>query len=333
MVAAKYEFPKVNGDIDYAEEGNAFLQALKNTCDMSMQSTTTIDVMTEEVTAFKIVDLFTDSTGDNNTVDTGTTTATYNTTYDIYHCPLSISTVVGEPGMETVVDWVYTETDTSGTYSGTQTAAWASEGTNSYLFTVNGGSTAGDKNRIGRTVNFDNIDFISFDYNITEPGTSTAFQTAVAYIDAVNIFSVSLSSTGTGTQVYNCQAITGNKTLYFGINHADGGGTINNQKFYVDNIKTYTTTAFVQSAATTISGTYTSAFVRPRYLYANPTGTSVTHQISLDGGSNYSTATSDGNIIDLTGLSGTSLICKTSLNADSNHYHTPAIKGWCVLLW
>jgi len=329
-MANEGEFPKIDGDILYGSEVNAFLQALKNTGDLSLASTTTIDVMNEEVTAFKIVDLFTDSTGDNNTVDTGTTTAIYNTGYDVYLCPLSLSTVVGEPGFETVAGWTYSENDTAGTYSGGQDSGWSSEGAYSYRLRVQA-ANPNDYGQILQSVDFTNINYMSIDIHLAG-GSSSYDAHARVYIDSDLYYDASLPDGTTDVTIFiDCTQYAGNHNLIFkliSVNLYDSDGS-----FYIDNIKTYCTDAFVQSAATTISGNYTHAFVRPRLLHPLPTGTSVTSQISLDGGSNYSSDTDNGSVIDLTGLSGASLICKTHIKTDTNHYKTPMIKGWSVMLW
>jgi len=299
---------------------------------LSLQSTTTIDVQNEEVSAYKIVDLYTDSSGDNNTVDIGTTTSTYDTTSNAYYCPLSLSTVVGEPSFETIAGWNYTEVDTGSKITGAQDNGWSTDGTYSYKITFGDAPVVGEYGQIARSVNFDNINRLDIDLKTVDEGADTGYDCRVRiYIGTDLIYNASPKPYAVRKLSFDLTAYTGTHDLKLQLYAADTWRL--NVSVAFDNIKTYCTDSFVQSVATTISGTYTSAFVRPRLLHPLPSGTSITHEISLDGGANYSSETNDGNIIDLTGLSGTSLICKTHLKTDTNNYKTPMVKGWCVLLW
>lgn len=322
-------FPKIDGDILYASEVNIMMQLLKNNADIVMLTTDNLDIM-DDITAYKIADLFDDANGHKNTVSTSDTTAQYESTTDNYICDLSLSTVITEPSFETVSTWTYSELDTSGNMSGGQDSGWSTDGTYSYRLRAQK-ANYNDYCQILQSVNFDNIDYLAIDiqlYNENETYSSTAR----IYIDSDLYYDVHIQGTTNTTLYIDCSSYTGNHNLIFKLLGNDPGH-IHSGSFYIDNIRTYCSDSIIQSVSTTISGTYTYAFVKPKYYYPNPTGTSVTHEISLDGGSNYSNETNDGNIISLSGLSGTNLICKTNLKTDTNGYHTPAIKGWVVLLW
>ncbi|HQO99296.1 MAG TPA: hypothetical protein PL042_01620 [Caldisericia bacterium] len=322
-------FPKTDGDILYANEVNTLLQSFKNNADIVMLTTDNLDIM-DDITAYKIADIFDDSTGHKNTISTGDTTAIYETITDTYICDLSLSTVITEPSFETVSTWTYSELDTSGNMSGGQDSGWSTAGTYSYRLRAQN-VNYGDYGQILQSVNFDNIDFLAIDIRLYDESASY-FPTARIYIDSDLKYDVHITEGTTDATLYiDCSSYTGNHNLIFKL-IANVSGETPSGSFYIDNIRTYCSDSIVQSTSTTISGTYTYAFVKPKYYYPNPTGTSITHEISLDGGSTYSSETNDGTIISLSGLSGTSLICKTHLKTDSNGYHTPAIKGWVVML-
>ena len=333
MVVLENEFPKVDGDYIYGSEVNAFFQALKNSADIVMLTNDNLDIMDENVVAYKIADIFEDSDGHKDTVDTGNTTAEYDATLDIYYCALDLSTVVTEPSFETVVGWTYSELDGNAVYSGAQSATWSSVGSNSYKISQSSEAQVGDYAYITQSVNFDNINFISMDlHRVVNSGDSNLSSYSIK-IGSTEISTGNVKVMDDFTLFYNCSAITGSETLSIGLRQVDESFNMD-VDFYVDNIQTHFSDSFVQSDTITVTGTNTTAFVKPKYYYATPTGASITHQISLDDGSTWSTESDDGDLIDVSALSDTgNLICKTHLKPDGNGYHTPAILGWSVQMW
>jgi len=95
-----------------------------------------------------------------------------------------------------------------------------------------------------------------------------------------------------------------------------GGATV-----YADTI--------IQSAATTIPASQTKVMVVPLMYEALETGDTITTDISIDGGSTYTTGLATNEWSSITSTTGTSLIAKLNLNTNDGTT-TPKVKGWAV---
>ena len=89
--------------------------------------------------------------------------------------------------------------------------------------------------------------------------------------------------------------------------------------------------AIVQSAAVTIPAGKTLVYVTP-LLYEALTGDdAITVDVSINGGTNYTTGLDINKLETITSATGTSLIIKLNLDTDDGST-TPKVIGWCVLL-
>jgi len=324
------------GNLIKSSEVNAnYNETLKGQCDNALLNTTSIDVQGIVGSPFKIVDLFTDSTGDNNTVSTGDTTAEYYATSDYYRSAFNGSSTVLEPGFETVASWTYSEVDTLGKYTGGQSTDWATEGTNSYRLRVATSSAniiSGEYAKVAQTVDFTNINMIRFDYKTVKSGTGAWF-TLTGYIGATRILIRGLDEDTTSFVEYDCSAISGNQSLYFQLSciSSEVSVTLDN-KAYIDNIETDFADAFIQSVDTNVGTGFNSAYIRPKLYKAIPSGADITCYVSLDGGSTWTAESNINEIIDLSALSDTGhLVVKLNLNTDTTV--TAKASGWCCVLF
>ena len=315
-----------------SEVNGNFNELLKGQCDNALANTTSIDVQGTIDSPFKIVDLFTDSTGDNNTIDTGTTTALYYSTGSYYLSNLILSTIITEPSFETVVTWTYNEVDTNNKLSGAQSSSHATEGTKSYELISAASPANSDYNEITQSVDFTNIDKLEFDYYMTTAyvGANPTFD---VYIDAIQVFTTNVATNKNTalTEIIDCASITGTKTLKFRLSQNNGAGS-STIEIYIDNIRTTPNNSFIQSVDTNVGTGFNYAFVRPKLYEAIPTGATITAYVSLDGGSTWSSESNINEIIDLSALTDTGhLVVKMNLN--SAGITTAKCLGWSVLLF
>lgn len=327
---------KINGDSTQIEENtDNILINLKMQSDLALLNTTSIDVMDLIDTPFKIVDLFTDSTGEKDTVSTGDTTAMWNIVELSYLNNLPISNIVLEPGFETVVNWTGSlEHVGHGSYG--QSTTWKTEGTYSYKLTGNTGSGGGGGGALVTQTNIDftNIDYLAFDYNLSNPTSSGGSYMVGSFL--IGATSVTLPANTTGTYVYDCSAITGTQNLIFRLFVGHVGTSSANGTMYIDNIRTFTGTEYLDSVMQSVSksvGTgYNYAYIRPKLYEAIPTGATITCNVSLDGGSTFTDESNINEIIDISALTDTGhLVVKMNLNTDGTS--TAKVSGWACLLW
>ena len=249
-------------------------------------------------------DIYTISGGYLNTIDTGNTTANYSQNYS--------NAVLGTPENSDDV------TKTGYTYSFTTTMTainpgyishikfYISTGQDLHITIVQNSETILDK--IGTSVTGNNDISISLsEYTkIIEAGEFTiSFRNNISKVD-------SQSSTKTNFS-YSNQTIPAQDTS--------------------TNWLTYVPVTFsnkiVQTNAQTLSFTPTKAMIIAHETTTGPS--SVTYDLSTDGGTNYQTGLSSGEEITLTNT-GTSLILKQNLNAGASSDEASAT-DWGVLFW
>ena len=277
----------------------------------------------------KLIDKFLDSTGQNNTVDTGTTTGTFDTSY--YKCnQYMVSNPVGEPGFETVTGWTYSET--SSDFAGAQDATNKTEGTYSYKLSCSETPGAGGKyGQITRNVDFTDINTLYFDETYPDPGGSGI--KARVYIDSTLARNQDTNGgVSWTTRSIDVSSYTGTLALtfryYYSDNYAQAG------TWHIDNIKCAGDDYYdsiLQSAVATVPTGMTKVFVTPLMYEALATGDGITADVSIDNGSHYTTAVPINTWTAITSANGTQLIVKANLNTNDGTT-TPKVLGWCVLL-
>lgn len=282
-----------------------------------------------------MIDKFLDSSGQNNTVDTGAgTTALYRSSNKYYECTLDLSTIILDPSFESVTNWTYSETKS--TYTGEQSTSYVTDGTYSYALTATGGDE--DQNRycqILQNVDFTNIKRIKFHIHTESTGQSRAFSYVSVTAGATTIYSKANYydvPSYTGWVDVDVSAVTGAQDLIFRCGCNACTNIYPNTYLWIDGIRTYPLVdAIVQSVATTIPSGKTKVFVTPLMYEALAAGDSITCDISTDGGSNYLTSQDINKWIDVSSLSNTgSCIVKLNLNTGDGST-TPKILGWRVL--
>ena len=98
-----------------------------------------------------------------------------------------------------------------------------------------------------------------------------------------------------------------------------------------NNVGTNYDNSIIQSTTTTISTGNSKVFITPLLYEELATGDSITADISLDGGTTYTTNIPINTWSDITSTDGTSLIAKLNLNTGDGTT-TPKVEGWSVLL-
>ncbi|HQO99295.1 MAG TPA: hypothetical protein PL042_01615, partial [Caldisericia bacterium] len=306
---------------------------LKLAIDNTLLNTTSIDVMNLIDSPFKIVDLFTDTTGDNNTVDTANTTAYYFDTIDSYLSTPLISTIILEPGFETVSNWIYSESGDPNNTSGGVVTSWKTEGTYSYQLVHSGAAGESTYNQILQNVDFTNISNLFIDYSIFFNGNSTYNVRADVLVGETILKSIlstrTTNITVSGTWNIDVSSITGNQDLIFRLyKPSEVSGSA---EFRIDNIRTNFSDTLIQSSSQSVGTGYSFAMVRPKLYESIPSGATITCNVSLDGGSTFTSESNINEIIDLSGLTDTgNLVVKLNLNTDGTV--TSKVSGWaCVL--
>lgn len=170
---------------------------------------------------------------------------------------------------ETITNWTYSESDiTSGYITGTQSSDWATDKIYSYRLYIKGNINKTNYGQILQSVDFTNVDFISFDYKLVcTYNVGPTYTSAYANIGATNIFTKAFvrNTTETGTILYDVSAITGNQDLVFRIQPTQDNASINTY-FYIDNIKLYLkspTDIFTINSLLTSSQGYATATILP----------------------------------------------------------------------
>lgn len=169
---------------------------------------------------------------------------------------------------ETITNWTYSELDSYENFTGTQSSDWATDKIYSYKLSINANPGRTDNySQILQSVDFTNVDFISFDYKLVcTYNFGPTYASAYANIGANNIFTKAFvkNTTETGTILYDVSAITGNQNLVFKI-QPTSTGTSSGNNFYIDNIKLYlkspTNIFTINSLLTSSSGTATASLL------------------------------------------------------------------------
>jgi len=134
--------------------------------------------------------------------------------YDInsnYNTNIDINYPILEPSFETIENWAYSESDPSGTMSGNQSTSHVTDGVKSYrLLKGTDTSTNGNYARISQNINFDNIDWIYFDYYYVNQDSDVHF---IVKIGSSTLFD--LTSNSSSDINYDCSSINGVQTLSF----------------------------------------------------------------------------------------------------------------------
>jgi len=274
----------------------------------------------------KLIDKFLDSTGQNNTVDTGTTTGIFDTSY--YKCnQYIVPNPVGEPGFETVTGWTYSET--AGDFAGAQDATTKTEGTYSYKLSCSGApGTGGKYGQITRNVDFTDINTLYFDELYSNPDGSGV--KARVYIDSTLARDQDTNGgVSWTTRSIDVSSYTGTLALtfrYYYSNYGDAG------TWLIDNIKCVGDDYYdsiVQSAVVTVPTGMTKCFVTP-LMYETLTGSdTITADVSIDNGSNYTEDVPINEWTAITSANGTQLIVKANISTNDGTT-TPKILGWAV---
>lgn len=323
------------GNLIKSSEVNAnYGEILKTSIDNALLNTTSIDVMDLIDSPFKIVDLFTDINGSNNTISNYQdyeSNLISNLTYFYISSDFTQSTVykILEPSFETIANWSYANYPTGCTAE--QFLGNSVNGNYSSKLVVSNTTNYGWYARVSQSnIDFTNIVGISFWVNFT----GTIYRLRV-YADTDLIYT-SPASISDFVNI-DTSAITGNKTLKFEVN-AEGyeGGNPGSGTAYIDFIKEYSSFTLVsgsiQSVNKNIGTGYKYAFVRPKLYEAIPSGADITCNISLDGGSTFTAESNINEIIDISALTDTGhLVVKMNLKTDGTV--TSKVSGWACLLY
>jgi hypothetical protein len=188
-----------------------------------------------------LIDKFLDANGQNNTVDTGTTTAEYRPG-KLYVCIGTSS--ISEPSFETVSSWTYSETDSD--FTGARDSGWASKGTYSYKFTNGGGSIGSNTYaQILQSTDVTDWESVSLDYNIT--AISGAGEMTLQLIIGNTIIASVPLTVSSGTLSGDCSAINGTQNVIIKVLAGAGGVSNNPMVCYVDNLTTQYASSVLQS--------------------------------------------------------------------------------------
>jgi len=256
--------------------------------------------------SLKLVDKFLDSTGQNNTVDTGNTTGEYRTA-KYYACAGSSS--IAEASFETVSSWTYSETDAN--FTGARDSGWASKGTYSYKFT-NGGSaiSANAYAQILQSTDVTSWNSISLDYNIT--AISNAGEMTLQIIFGSTVIASTELTVSSGTLIGDCSAINGTQNVIIKILAGADDGSSNSMVCYVDNLTTQYTDSIVQSVATTIPSGQTKICCVPLMYEALSGSDNITFDVCLNPIATYSIATYGGSSEIVTASYGYTILANTN---------------------
>jgi hypothetical protein len=324
-----------NGDVANAEHVNVnFNEFLKLQGEKAINDVTATASGVLAGSSQVMIDKFLDSTGQNNTLNVSNRSLTYGIFIDankIYNCNKALAiNPISNPNFDDNSDWTYAESDTYGTYSGDINSDWSTYGTYSYKLKKTGNNAVnGNYAQITQTVNFTDIDSISFDYTFSQSN----HHRVDVIIDGTTVYNVTTAGTFYDV-VIDTSAYTGSKTLTFKLNCIASQSATINANLQIDRIVANGTTyknSIIQSVATTIPTGMTKVFVTPLMYEALATGDGITADVSIDNGSNYTTDVPINEWTEITSANGTQLIVKANLLTNDGTT-TPKISGWRVLL-
>lgn len=263
-----------------------------------------------------LIDKFLDSTGQNNTVDTGNTTAQYYPFSDYYNCttdtPSDTQTLTtSDDDWASVVSFTVTAKKKMIV---TTIAYYKSDGGSSTIYyTISqGGNTLVSKSKSVGSAGYYTQTFSMLDYTTPiEIGDFTITVAGGSYNRIRKSYSVDNSLLTISSQSV-CAPDTTNTFLI-----------AESVEDYVDST--------IQSVATTIPSGKTKVFVTPLMYEALATGDSITADVSIDNGAHYTTGIPINTWTPITSTNGTSLIVKANLLTGDGST-TPKVSGWRVLL-
>ena len=166
---------------------------------------------------------------------------------------------------------------------------------------------------------------------------STAWDVSTANYDSKS-FDVSSQSSGPyelfiksdNSKMY----VLGNNTVYQYTSlqyFADATYDYTNQFYHCKSTSSTYENSYITSITVTTPSGKTKAFITPLLHEELAAGDSITADISLDGGTTYTTNIPINTWTDITSTDGTSLIAKLNLNTGDGTT-TPKVEGWSVLL-
>ncbi len=283
-----------------------------------------------------LIDKFLDSTGQNNTVDTGNTTAIYKST-NTYYDGQTLSTIILEPSFETVTNWTYSETN--GEFDGGQSTNYPTEGTYSYFLGQNTAGTVPENSycQILQSVNFDNINYLLFDYRVFHNGSVDSSWPArlKILVDSTEVYSFNFHGANEGQYNNNFVDLSSYSGTHNLIIRVVAPGADWNRTFgaYIDNLRTDYSfeNSIIQSVATPIPTGMTKVFVTPLMYEALAAGDGITADVSIDNGAHYTTGIPINTWTPITSANGTQLIVKANLLTGDGST-SPKVSGWRVLL-
>jgi len=163
-----------------------------------------------------------------------------------------------EPSFETVNNWTYSETDAD--YDGAQSTVWKTQGTYSYMFSSVKAPALDTYCQIAQSVDFTDLDMLSFDANLWQEDTGINRYRASVYVGATEVWWQVCPSTATDylNQEVDVSGYTGTLDLIFRVTCIDASTPFNqpDQTNYFDNIKTYG--SYEDSGYTTVQNNFTS---------------------------------------------------------------------------
>jgi len=263
-----------------------------------------------------LIDKFLNVTGQNNTIDTTNTDSLYTHNSHICNGDLTPTTDTSNTSWQSNYGYPY--------FYGVK--IYAKKNINLYQVLKASGCSAtvckilDSSGTVLATANFSG-NYATFNYTILEGHT---YQIG-AYIDGSTAYTRTdkhpFSYPVNGTNV-NFTGPVGDSNYIFNIQ-----GIITTDYDNYDNF----VNSVLQSTPKTIPAGKTKVFITPLLYEELATGDSITADISLDGGTTYTTNIPLNTWSDITSTDGTSLIAKLNLNTGDGST-TPKIKGWRVLL-
>jgi len=268
-----------------------------------------------------LIDKFLDSTGQNNTVDTGNTTCVYNSTNKDYVCSFAGTGASTAQNAEATM----ASTDTNDATNGYKIYV----NLNCTLLSITKHASCGSSQATLCDVAGNVIDTANF---IGDVATFSSEQR----LFAGTYYQVKAVVSGAEARRWDASASYPYNNTYInfttGIVGTDTEDARNAFNIISVNVKDIVySDSIVQSAVATVTTGMTKVFVTPLMYEALATGDGITADVSIDNGSNYTTAVPINTWTAITSANGTQLIVKANLNTNTGTT-TPKVLGWNVLL-
>lgn len=308
-------------------------QSLLAQSDIGLFNATNLNLVGIIGTPYKLLDLFSDSNGTKNTINTTNTTGKYITNGSYYLLSSVVPTGVLEPGLETVTNWSYAESGDTGQITGGQNTDWKTEGTYSYRIRYNGTTdnpTNPTTGGITQSVDFTYIKKLTVDCKFTHSGSGTGSAYRQVLIGSSTYSSSSIAE---NTVTHNDDSYGSSKNITLRLRSEFGGSGVTwDIAAYFDNLLITPVGRTIESNAQTITGNYSYAFVRPKLYESLSAGSELTAKISLDNGVTWSDEFPINEIYDISALDNDgNLILKLIVN--DNGTSEAKLIGWCCLLF